>query len=72
MNILQAKLVKMFSKQLVTKAKLKTDPPLADLEQYPDTEQWLKIVAISDQPVKVSFLTPRTLMSTTVDILCFD
>ena len=44
----------MFSKQLVSKAsiaKVKVEPRL---HQYPNTEQWLKVVGLKEESVKVS------------------
>lgn len=52
--VLQTKLVKMFSKQLVSKASIVNIIEEPRLEQYPNTEQWLKVVGLPSNTVKVS------------------
>lgn len=51
--ILQTKLVKMFSRQLVSKANVKNLALAPKLAEYPNTEQWLKVVGLPDSTVKV-------------------
>lgn len=50
---LQAKLVKMFSKQLVHKAGVANLIDAHILDCYPNTEQWLQVVGLPSKTVKV-------------------
>lgn len=47
--------MKLFSRQLVTKQKAITDcGPNRELEGFPSLIQWLQVVGLSDQVIKVS------------------
>lgn len=53
----QSKLIKLFSKQLVAKAKLATDGRTdvnEKLSEYPHTEQWLNVVGVQSEAIKVA------------------
>ncbi len=45
--------MKLFSKQILAKTKLKSDIVPENLQQYPKTEQWLEIVGIDEDAIKV-------------------
>ena len=49
----QGKLIKLFGKQLVTKAKLKLDELPSELVQFPKIQQWLKVVGIRPNSLQV-------------------
>ena len=52
-NLLQTKLVKMFSKQLVSKASVANYKDELKLKQYPNTVQWLQVVGLQRATVEV-------------------
>lgn len=59
--MLQSKLIKLFSKQIVAKARLRQQLELngngelpRQLQEFPKTDQWLGIVGLSDQVINVS------------------
>lgn len=52
--LLQTKIVKLVSKQLVIKARVKAQEKL---KIYPKTEQWLRIVGVRETHRKVGALT---------------
>ena len=45
-----------FSKQIVIKSKLSADHLYDKLSDYPKTDQWLRVVGLSKDTVKVSFV----------------
>ncbi|XP_074642456.1 kinase suppressor of Ras 2-like isoform X2 [Tubulanus polymorphus] len=47
----EGKLIKLFSKQLASKAKLMLDEVPSQLQDYPNTDQWLKIVGIEERVI---------------------
>ncbi|GLH03370.1 Uncharacterized protein GBIM_09288 [Gryllus bimaculatus] len=49
---LEGKLIKLFSKQLVTKAKLDGDALASDFKHVPSLEQWLQVVGLCPESVK--------------------
>ena len=50
----QGKLVKLFSKQLVAKQKCNEDlNHCQKLREYPKLEQWLQVVGINEEAIKV-------------------
>jgi len=49
----QGKLIKLFGKQLITKAKLKLDELPPELLQFPKMQQWLKVVGIRPNTLQV-------------------
>ena len=51
---LQGKLIKLFGKQLITKAKLKLDELPSELLQFPKIQQWLRVVGIRPNTLQVS------------------
>ena len=52
--ITQGKLVKLFSRQLVTKQKCTEDWNHCEkLRYYPKLEQWLQVVGINEEAIKV-------------------
>lgn len=55
--LLQTKIVKLVSKQLVIKARVKAQEKL---KIYPKTEQWLRIVGVRESHRKVGALTLNT------------
>ncbi|XP_071110703.1 kinase suppressor of Ras 2-like isoform X2 [Haliotis cracherodii] len=48
----ESKLVKLFSDQLVAKARLATDVVPEQLGEYPKTDQWLKVVGVAKDAVE--------------------
>lgn len=54
----KTKLVKMFSRQLISKASVKNINDVPKLSEYPNTEQWLKVVGLPSSTVKVSVAVP--------------
>lgn len=54
MHLLQGKLVKLFSRQLVAKQKCNEDWNHCEkLRYYPKLEQWLQVVGINEEAIKV-------------------
>lgn len=54
LNVFQGKLIKLYSKQLVTKAKLALDESLpAEMKQYPSLHQWLRVVGLTQESIQV-------------------
>ncbi|KAM0728626.1 Kinase suppressor of Ras 1 [Formica fusca] len=47
---LEGKLIKLYSKQLVTKAKLND---LAEMRQYPSLQQWLRVVGLTQESIQM-------------------
>ncbi|XP_076755836.1 kinase suppressor of ras isoform X2 [Xylocopa sonorina] len=51
---LEGKLIKLYSKQLVTKAKLALDESLpAEMKQYPSLQQWLRVVGLTQESIQM-------------------
>ncbi|KAL5015972.1 hypothetical protein ScPMuIL_005561 [Solemya velum] len=48
----ESKIIKLFSKQLVSKLKLAQDELQGKLSEYPKTDQWLKVVGINEDAIK--------------------
>lgn len=54
-DVVQEKLVKLFSLQLVTKRHLPVGVALpSELQQYPSLKQWLQVVGLSKDSIYVS------------------
>ncbi|XP_012225443.1 kinase suppressor of Ras 2 isoform X2 [Linepithema humile] len=49
---LEGKLIKLYSKQLVTKAKLADSLP-AEMRQYPSLQQWLRVVGLNQESIQM-------------------
>ncbi|XP_066997857.1 kinase suppressor of Ras 2 [Anabrus simplex] len=49
---LEGKLIKLYSRQLVTKAKLQMDGLTSDIKHIPSLKQWLQVVGLSQESVK--------------------
>lgn len=49
----QGKLIKLYSKQLVTKAKLAIESLPAEMRQYPSLQQWLRVVGLAPESIQV-------------------
>lgn len=52
--MLQGKLIKLYSKQLVTKAKLAIESLPAEMRHYPSLQQWLRVVGLAQESVEVN------------------
>ncbi|XP_076290506.1 kinase suppressor of ras isoform X4 [Lasioglossum baleicum] len=50
---LEGKLIKLYSKQLVTKAKLAVESLPAQMRQYPSLQQWLRVVGLTQESIKM-------------------
>nr|XP_033321768.1 kinase suppressor of Ras 2 isoform X2 [Megalopta genalis] len=50
---LEGKLIKLYSKQLVTKAKLAVESLPAEMRQYPSLQQWLRVVGLTQESIKM-------------------
>ncbi|XP_043272941.1 kinase suppressor of Ras 2 [Venturia canescens] len=50
---LEGKLIKLYSKQLVTKAKLPVDSLPAEMRQYPSIQQWLRVVGLTPESIQM-------------------
>nr|XP_012147186.1 PREDICTED: kinase suppressor of Ras 2 isoform X7 [Megachile rotundata] len=51
---LEGKLIKLYSKQLVTKAKLALEESLpAEMKQYPSLQQWLRVVGLTQESIQM-------------------
>ncbi|KAI4484473.1 hypothetical protein M0804_007039 [Polistes exclamans] len=50
---LEGKLIKLYSKQLVTKAKLAVESLPAEMRQYPSLQQWLRVVGLTQESIQV-------------------
>lgn len=50
---LEGKLIKLYSKQLVTKAKLTADSLPAEMRQYPSLQQWLRVVGLTQESIQM-------------------
>lgn len=51
--MLQGKLIKLYSKQLVTKEKLAIESLPAEMRQYPSLQQWLRVVGLTQESIQV-------------------
>ncbi|EZA49190.1 kinase suppressor of Ras 2 isoform X2 [Ooceraea biroi] len=49
---LEGKLIKLYSKQLVTKAKLADSLP-TEMRQYPSLQQWLRVVGLTQESIQM-------------------
>ncbi|XP_076654100.1 kinase suppressor of ras isoform X3 [Halictus rubicundus] len=50
---LEGKLIKLYSKQLVTKAKLAVESLPEEMRQYPSLQQWLRVVGLTQESIKM-------------------
>ncbi|XP_014471877.1 PREDICTED: kinase suppressor of Ras 2 isoform X2 [Dinoponera quadriceps] len=50
---LEGKLIKLYAKQLVTKAKLAADSLPAEMRQYPSLQQWLRVVGLTPGSIQI-------------------
>ncbi|XP_032674080.1 kinase suppressor of Ras 2 isoform X1 [Odontomachus brunneus] len=50
---LEGKLIKLYAKQLVTKAKLAADSLPAEMRQYPSLQQWLRVVGLAPESIQI-------------------
>ncbi|XP_012273122.1 kinase suppressor of Ras 2 isoform X2 [Orussus abietinus] len=50
---LEGKLIKLYSKQLVTKAKLAVESLPAEMRQYPSLQQWLRVVGLTQKSIQM-------------------
>ncbi|XP_076626206.1 kinase suppressor of ras isoform X3 [Colletes latitarsis] len=50
---LEGKLIKLYSKQLVTKAKLAVESLPAEMRQYPSLQQWLRVVGLTQESIQM-------------------
>ncbi|KAJ8679733.1 hypothetical protein QAD02_015520 [Eretmocerus hayati] len=50
---LEGKLIKLYSKQLVTKEKLAIDSLPAEMRQYPSLQQWLRVVGLTPESIQL-------------------
>jgi len=53
---LQAKLIRLFSRMLIAKSKLRLRSHVAELDAFPNTDQWLQIVGFTDLVLRVCCL----------------
>lgn len=58
---LEGKLIKLYSCQLVTKAKLQKDTLLSERRQVPSLQQWLQVVGLSPESIRGVCQKVRTL-----------
>ncbi|KAF7411196.1 hypothetical protein HZH66_000092 [Vespula vulgaris] len=50
---LEGKLIKLYSKQLVTKAKLAVESLPVEMRQYPSLQQWLRVVGLTQESIQM-------------------
>nr|CAD7399029.1 unnamed protein product [Timema cristinae] len=50
---LEGKLIKLYSRQLVTKAKLQEDALPTEMRHFPSLKQWLQVVGLSQESIRV-------------------
>ncbi|XP_058807431.1 kinase suppressor of Ras 2 isoform X2 [Phymastichus coffea] len=50
---LEGKLIKLYSKQLVSKAKLAIESLPAEMRQYPSLQQWLTVVGLTQESIQM-------------------
>ena len=50
----QSKLIRLFSRMLIAKSKLRLHAYFSELEAFPNTNQWLHIVGFTDSTLRVS------------------
>ena len=53
LSALQAKLIRLFSRMLIAKSKLRLHDHISQLEAFPNTDQWLQIVGFTDSALRV-------------------
>ncbi|XP_034951700.1 kinase suppressor of Ras 2 [Chelonus insularis] len=58
---LEGKLIKLYSKQLVTKAKLAVDSLPPEMRQYPSLPQWLRVVGLTPESIRIVCAKAHTL-----------
>ncbi|XP_054257932.1 kinase suppressor of Ras 2 isoform X1 [Macrosteles quadrilineatus] len=58
---LEGKLIKLFSRQLILKAKLKDDGTPAEIKHVPSLRQWLQVVGLSPDSVQIVTYKVRSL-----------
>ena len=68
--IFQGKLIKLFSRQLVNKAQLPEDSLPTEMRNIPRLAQWLQVVGLSEDVIKVS-KSERCFILNTVLIIMF-
>ncbi|KAI4490222.1 hypothetical protein M0802_010856 [Mischocyttarus mexicanus] len=59
---LEGKLIKLYSKQLVTKAKLSVESLPAEMRQYPSLQQWLRVVGLTQESIQLEFVNADSKM----------
>lgn len=57
--VLQTKLVKLFSRQLVAKRKLNGSNNITELKPYPQLRQWLRVVGLDNKSIDVRPVRPQ-------------
>ncbi|KAK0160339.1 hypothetical protein PV328_007762 [Microctonus aethiopoides] len=60
---LEGKLIKLYSKQLVTKAKLTVEALPLEMRQYPSLPQWLRVVGLAPESIRAVCTKAHTLES---------